>query len=140
MVNKQKVLTGLIIFCTLLAISFNTNFVETNWLWSGYPFVALVLILSAFVLAKIWLNIEHKRIEHKINSIQQKKYQEQSLLDLLSEREHKVFKSIVEGKSNKEIAHELNVALSTIKTHINNIYKALKVSNRADLKKIVNKQ
>ena len=40
---------------------------------------------------------------------------------------------IIEGKSNKEIAKELFISLSTVKTRITNIYKKLNLSNRGDL-------
>ncbi|MGB7394497.1 MAG: LuxR C-terminal-related transcriptional regulator, partial [Pricia sp.] len=37
------------------------------------------------------------------------------------------------GKSNKEIAGELFISISTVKTHITNIYGKLKVSSRKEL-------
>jgi DNA-binding NarL/FixJ family response regulator len=37
-----------------------------------------------------------------------------------------------EGKTNKEIAQELFVELSTVKTHINNIYRQLNVGTRKE--------
>jgi len=40
---------------------------------------------------------------------------------------------ILQGKSNKEIANELFISLSTVKTHITNIYNKLKVSSRQEL-------
>ena len=51
----------------------------------------------------------------------------------LSQQETKVKKMILEGKSNKEIAEELFISLSTVKTHITNIYQKLNISNRRDL-------
>jgi LuxR family maltose regulon positive regulatory protein len=48
----------------------------------------------------------------------------------LSERELAVLRCIAAGKSNQEIAQEFVVALSTIKTHINNIYARLGVHSR----------
>ncbi|HIN98295.1 MAG TPA: LuxR family transcriptional regulator, partial [Flavobacteriaceae bacterium] len=41
---------------------------------------------------------------------------------------------ILDQKSNKEIATELFVSVSTVKTHINNIYKKLGVSSRDEVK------
>jgi DNA-binding CsgD family transcriptional regulator len=38
-----------------------------------------------------------------------------------------------EKKSNKEIASELFISHNTVKTHINNIYKKLAISNREEL-------
>ena len=48
----------------------------------------------------------------------------------LSERELAVLKLIDAGLSNQEIADRLVVAVSTVKTHINNIYSKLGVGNR----------
>jgi LuxR family transcriptional regulator, maltose regulon positive regulatory protein len=49
----------------------------------------------------------------------------------LSERELEVLVLLAAGKSNRQIASELFVALSTVKTHIKNIYGKLDVRNRA---------
>jgi LuxR family maltose regulon positive regulatory protein len=49
----------------------------------------------------------------------------------LSERELEVLALVAAGKTNQEIARELFVAKSTIKTHIKNIYGKLGTRNRA---------
>jgi ATP/maltotriose-dependent transcriptional regulator MalT len=53
-----------------------------------------------------------------------------TLIESLSERELEVLRLVAAGLQNQEIAAELVVALSTIKTHINNIYRKLDVTNR----------
>jgi LuxR family maltose regulon positive regulatory protein len=53
-----------------------------------------------------------------------------SLLDPLSERELQVLRLAAQGLTNAEIAAELVIAHSTVKTHINRIYSKLDVSNR----------
>jgi LuxR family maltose regulon positive regulatory protein len=55
-----------------------------------------------------------------------------SLTEPLTPREQQVLKLIAAGLSNKEIAKELVVALSTVKTHINHIYRKLDVSKRTE--------
>lgn len=50
----------------------------------------------------------------------------------LSEREIEVLRLISRGKSNKEIAADLFVAESTIKTHVATIYEKLKVTDRTE--------
>jgi predicted ATPase/DNA-binding CsgD family transcriptional regulator len=55
---------------------------------------------------------------------------QQPLVDPLSERELEVLQLIAAGLKNREIADELIVALSTIKSHVNNIYGKLGVSSR----------
>lgn len=54
----------------------------------------------------------------------------QNLIEPLSERELEVLRLIADGYSNQEIAARLVVALSTIKTHINNLYGKLGVQSR----------
>ena len=55
---------------------------------------------------------------------------EEAQLDALSEREHTVLLLIAEGLSNQEIARTLVVTVSTVKTHLNNIYAKLHVHTR----------
>jgi len=52
------------------------------------------------------------------------------LVEGLSQRELEVLRLIDAGLSNQEIAEELSVAPSTVKTHINNIYGKLNVQSR----------
>lgn len=54
-------------------------------------------------------------------------------LNNLSPQEQKIYAAIKEGKTNKEIASGLFISLSTVKTHINNIYKKLGVTSRDEL-------
>ena len=51
----------------------------------------------------------------------------------LSKQEMLVRNLILQGKSNKEIASELYVSLSTVKSHITSIYSKLNVSGRGEL-------
>jgi len=50
----------------------------------------------------------------------------------LTNQEERVAELIVKEKSNKEIASELYISLSTVKTHIRNLYAKLEVSNRQE--------
>jgi LuxR family maltose regulon positive regulatory protein len=54
----------------------------------------------------------------------------QVLVEPLTERELEVLRLIAGGLSNREIASELVVAVSTVKSHINHIYGKLDVKNR----------
>lgn len=55
------------------------------------------------------------------------------LLEKLTPQEQKIAHLILENKTNKEIASELFVSVSTIKTHINNLYKKLDVASRDEM-------
>ncbi|MEZ4518146.1 MAG: response regulator transcription factor [Chloroflexota bacterium] len=52
---------------------------------------------------------------------------------LLTRREQEITALVAEGMSNKEIAQSLNVSTNTIRSHISNILKKLKLSNRTQL-------
>jgi ATP/maltotriose-dependent transcriptional regulator MalT len=70
--------------------------------------------------------IAHAEPERKSETLNLKS----EMAESLSERELAVLLLIADGLSNQEIANRLVVALSTVKTHINNIYGKLGVTNR----------
>lgn len=51
-------------------------------------------------------------------------------VETLTMREQEVLQLIVEGRSNREIAQELFIAVSTVKWYVNQIYKKLQVRSR----------
>ena len=55
------------------------------------------------------------------------------LYDKLTLKEREILGLIKEGKSNKEIANQLFIGVSTVKTHINKIYAKLEVSSRKEV-------
>ncbi len=48
----------------------------------------------------------------------------------LSAREMQVLRGIVQGRSNKEIASELNIAEVTVKLHVSHLFEKLGIANR----------
>jgi NarL family two-component system response regulator LiaR len=50
----------------------------------------------------------------------------------LTEREHQVLAVMVEGLNNKQIAARLTVSLSTIKSHVSNIFLKLGITSRTE--------
>ncbi len=54
----------------------------------------------------------------------------QALLDPLSERELELIRLVSEGRSNREIAAALTIALGTVKSHLHNIYQKLGAGSR----------
>jgi LuxR family maltose regulon positive regulatory protein len=52
------------------------------------------------------------------------------MLEPLSERELEILRLIALGKTNKEIADTLVIAVSTVKSHINNLYGKLGTNRR----------
>lgn len=86
-----------------------------------YVIASLSLLLNAFFMYRIW----HK----KRKSV---KY----LKAKLSKQEQVVLEHLLQNKSNKAIAETLFLSVSTIKTHIHNIYKKLNVESRAQIKSL----
>ncbi|CAN0589399.1 unnamed protein product, partial [Ectocarpus sp. 12 AP-2014] len=52
----------------------------------------------------------------------------------LTERQREVYDLIISGKTNKEIMSELFIEQSTLKSHVNQIYKKLNIKSRRELK------
>lgn len=68
-----------------------------------------------------------------------KKYIPSDIAEILSEHigqeeltptETKILGAVVAGKSNKEIAYDLNISENTVKTHVKNVFEKLGVSDR----------
>ena len=55
------------------------------------------------------------------------------VLPSLSVRERQVLELLSNGLSNKEISNELNISISTTKTHISRIFKRLGITSRREL-------
>lgn len=55
---------------------------------------------------------------------------EHPLAKKLTEREQQVLKGLTEGKSNKEIARDLDLSEPTIKLHVKTLYRKVGASNR----------
>ena len=93
----------------------NEKYSMSLW-WNGVSvFLIIGLFFSVFQLRK------------KVNN------QIQISVPKLSEREAIIKKLILEGKSNKEIASDLFISLSTVKTHLTSLYKKLGVSGRKEI-------
>ena len=65
-------------------------------------------------------------------SIIKKRRSQNSLLEVLSNRELDVLKLISDNMTNQEIAESLFISLNTVKTHVKNIHLKLDVASRAN--------
>ena len=81
------------------------------------------IIAVSFLVAGIFI----ARSQHPVRSSSSP-----DQLTELTQKELSILAQIASGKNNKEIASENFVELSTVKTHINNIYSKLGVSSRKE--------
>ena len=81
--------------------------------------VAVLFLIAGFFISK------YKQADLKKDTTE-------NLLSTLTLKESSILQMIAEGKSNKEIAAVNFVEISTIKTHINNIYTKLGLQNRRE--------
>ena len=81
--------------------------------------VAVLFLIAGFFISK------HKPADLNKDTAE-------NLLSTLTLKESSILQMIAEGKSNKEIASVNFVEVSTIKTHINNIYTKLGLQNRRE--------
>lgn len=57
---------------------------------------------------------------------------EHARLALLTERQRGALRLLAGGRSNKEIARELEISIATVKLHVNAVLRRLQVSNRTE--------
>jgi DNA-binding CsgD family transcriptional regulator len=140
--KHQKKLEVIAILLLCFSISFRVDNLKTKWLWNDYSLVAVVMVGAVILIALIWIRIEKMKTNQLINAIKNEpaseKDQGTNRLDELSSRQKEVFDLILSGRSNKEIMSELSIELSTLKTHINKIYKILEIGSRKQIRKFKN--
>lgn len=124
---KQQFILAAGIFLAASSIGFSFQGKSFLWFWQEYPFIPVLMLGFVFFAVKFWLKLE---IDRQREIIQINQASPNGLETMLSEREKEVMQLISEGLSNREIAEKLYVSISTVKTHINNIYKILQVSDR----------
>jgi DNA-binding CsgD family transcriptional regulator len=93
----------------------------------GYVRTDLYVSLAAvsfFAFGLFFNKSKHKGIG---NATKQKE-----IAELLTARERQIINLIADGKTNKEIAAAFFIEISTVKTHLNNIYAKLSVKNRKE--------
>lgn len=71
-----------------------------------------------------------KQLLHPLQALLADADPQQTLIDPLTRREQDVLQRIARGQGNQQIADGLNVSLSTVKTHINNLFRKLGAAER----------
>ncbi len=97
------------------------NFDSKSKLTKNTIFILVILLCASLIINFILI----KRKSKKSNTIDYKL--------ILSPQEQKVFELMNSELSNKQIADKLFISISTVKTHINNIYSKLSISSRKEV-------
>ncbi len=87
------------------------------WIYVLVSLLTISLILNVYFFQR-----KNRRTFHKIIPE-----------NVLTKQELNVFNLMLNKLSNKEIANDLFISLSTVKTHINNIYSKLSISSRKEI-------
>lgn len=135
----QKYILALAIFLALSAVSWRGSAKDgVSLTLKNYPFVIVLLVLFSLLLVIIYIRIDQHRIKNLSTQIKanssDKSAEFDTLLLELTERQKEVYELIVSGRSNKEIMADLFIEQSTLKSHINQIYKKLNIKTRKELK------
>lgn len=97
--------------------------------WKDQVLIVQSIVIIILLLLFVWLLLRYRK------SSKRQLFREglqKDLYDGLTSKQQEILKLLSEGKTNKEIAQALFVELSTVKTHINNIYRQLNVSTRKE--------
>lgn len=102
---------------------------------SGLKIGADDYIVKPFILPNLLARIEavlrrSNWQKEQIADVKEKTINKDVDIDLLTPKEKEVLALVGQGASNQEIADKLFVRDVTVKTHLNSIFKKLKVSNR----------
>ena len=134
----QKYLLGIALLLSSIAISIRSNNGKINFVLHKYPtLIFLMVVISSFLVA-IYFIMNKRKISSLSDKIKEHSENRSegfdSLLNGLTERQREVYDLIISRKSNKEIMAELFIEQSTLKTHINQIYRKLDIKSRGELK------
>lgn len=109
-----------------LAASLNLK----GMLYEDAPIEHLTRCIQAVENQELWL--PRKVMEKMLSDIRPYAMNSQDISSILTKREKQILDRLVQGNSNLQIAEELFVAESTVKTHVYKLYKKLNVSNRKE--------
>ncbi|HDZ07249.1 MAG TPA: LuxR family transcriptional regulator [Maribacter sp.] len=101
-------------------IADSNSSISQLWKWFLPLLLALSIALNIYFLLRNKQNVKNADSE---------------AFEKLTEQEQNIVLQILENKTNKEIASIMFISVSTVKTHINNVYKKLQVSSRDEIKR-----
>jgi len=134
----QGYFLGIALFLIFSAVSITVSKDETTLVLAKYPKFIFLLVVVGILVGLVYIRIDQRRIKELSKAISESYKQERTsfekLRSTLTSRQSEICDLIISGKSNKEIMSLLFIEQSTLKTHINQLYKKLKIKNRKELK------
>lgn len=133
----QSYLLGAAIFMACLAVSFISDDQGFRLTFGEVPHLLVLFIIVSILMMWVYITLDKRKIKGLSQEISELEVQENTeVLEIsrLTDRQLQVYQLIISGKSNKEIMSTLFIEQSTLKTHINQIYKKLGVASRKELK------
>lgn len=126
---------GLLILCLLILFKIGeVNFTKGN---VKLEVIVAIVALIFFFVGLYFNNQSQKRPSTGINEISPDSYRDSPQIDYdqikkvgLTQREHDVLVKMADGLSNLEIAEQLFLSESTVKTHVSNILFKLDAKRR----------
>lgn len=109
-------------------VEFNQQFYgqsPPHWT-DNFPFKNVLILILISVIGYLFWIIKKQNIALKNEN-------NPGSSELLSRQEEKVYALLQQNKTNKEIAEDLFISVSTVKTHSSNIYKKLNIKGRKSI-------
>lgn len=107
---------------------------EDQKMVSGLKIGADDYVVKPFILPNLLARVEavlrRSKWQDELSQKKEKKINKDIKIDALTPKEKEVLELVGKGASNQEIADKLCVQDVTVKTHLNSIFKKLKVTNR----------
>jgi DNA-binding NarL/FixJ family response regulator len=124
---KQTILVFSVLVVSLLILFKISKYA----IFIGQTRIEILIAVIALVFLIIGILLNKKSLQKKVKVISRIRQTRKTKTDLTI-REFEVLELIVEGLSNKEIAAQLFVTESTIKTHVSNILIKLDAKRRTE--------
>ena len=134
----HKYLPGIALVLSSIAISIRSSNGKINLVLHNYPVLIFLMVVVSTSLVAIYFHFNTRKVLSLSNQIKEHSKIASKGIDTqlngLTERQREVYNLIVSGKTNKEIMTELFIEQSTLKSHINQIYKKIGIKSRRELK------
>ncbi|MEM6378107.1 MAG: response regulator transcription factor [Bacteroidota bacterium] len=129
----------LLFSCLIALLALGLQFLEYQyWIRSLSSEFYIGIIAFVFMILGLWLGRKWTAKPEQATALSSSKLNTNLIQEWgLSNREIEVLQLISEGYSNQEIADKLFVSLSTVKTHVSNLFSKLDVQRRTQAVKKV---